>query len=199
MNRTKQLLNSIRQQRVSAVLAAFLLMTAVALGQNPPLSGDPYTPRGTPESPDGRYKWVVRSGHRIQYELIDLSSGKAITSVNAYYSEPNSANLQFAKAYGVFWNQDGTVVALDELNRRRAGYLYFFVLRNGIASEIRASNLIPLTPDADEGRIVVDLGWVSATRIQVRQAVKTRRGDFYSKYFIIDFTNPNVPSVQPVS
>jgi hypothetical protein len=197
MNRTKQLLNSIRQQRLSLMLAGLCLMTGVALAQNPPLSGDPYAPRGTPGSPDGQYEWVVRSGHRIRYELIDLSSGKAITSVNAYYPEPNSSNLQFAKAYGVFWNEDGTVVALDELNRRRAGFLYFFVLRNGIVGEIRMSNLIPLTSDADEGRIVVDPGWVSATRIQVRQAVKTRRGDFYSKYFIIDFTNPNAPVVQP--
>jgi hypothetical protein len=198
MNRTKQLLNSICRQRLSAVVAALCLMTGVALGQNPPLSGDPYSPRGTPESPDGQYEWVVRSSHRIRYELIDLNSGKAIISVNAYYPEPNRSNFQFAKAYGVFWNEDGTVVALDELNRRRAGYLYFFVLHNGIVSEIRTSKLIALTPDADEGRIVVDPGWVSATRIQVGQAVKTRRGDFYSNYFIIDFTNPNVPVVRPV-
>jgi hypothetical protein len=198
MTRTKLLLNSVRRQRRSAFIAVSWLMTAFALGQNPPLSGDPYAARGKAESPDGRYEWVVRSGHRIQYELIDLRSGKAIASVNACYPEPNSSNLQFAKAYGVFWNEDGTVVALDELNRRRAGCLYFFLLRYGIVREIRANNLIPPTPDADESRIVVDPGWVSATRIHVRRAVKTHRGDFYSQYFIIDFTSPNAPSVQPV-
>jgi hypothetical protein len=198
MNRTKLLLISIRRQRRSALFAVLWSITAVATGQNPPLSGDPYTPRGKAASPDGQYEWVVHSGHQIHYELIDLRSGKAIASVNAYYPEPNSSNLQFAKAYGVFWNDDGTVVALDELNRRRAGYLYFFVLRHGTFTEIRAGNLIPLPADADEGRIVIDPGWVGAMRIQVRQAVKTRRGDFQSKYFIIDFTNPNTPSVQPV-
>ena len=198
MNRTKLLRNSVYRHSGSALIAVSWFMTAFALAQNPPLSGDPYAARGNAESSDGRYEWVVRSGSRIQYKLIDLRGGQAIASVNACYPEPNSSNLQFAKAYGVFWNEDGTVVALDELNRRRAGYLYFFVLRNGIVSEIRANNLIPPTPDADESRIVVDPGWVSPTRIQVRRAVKTRRGDFYSKYFIIDFTSPNAPSVQPV-
>jgi hypothetical protein len=198
MNRTKLLLNSVHRRPGSALIAVSWLMTAFALAQNPPESGDPYAARGNAESPDARYEWVVRSRSRIQYKLIDLRGGKAIASVNACYPEPNSSNLQFAKACGVFWNEDGTVVALDELNRRRAGYLYFFVLRNGIVSEIRANNLIPPTPDADESRIVVDPGWVSPTRIQVRRAVKTRRGDFYSKYFIIDFASSNAPSVQPV-
>jgi hypothetical protein len=173
-------------------------MTAVAPAQNPPLPSDPYALRGKPESPDGQYEWVVSVGYRIKYELRDLRTGKAIASVNAYYSEPNNSNLQFANAYGIYWNEDGTVVALDELNRRRAGYLYFFVLRNGIVSEIRAGNLIPLSPYENEGRIVVDPGWVSATRIRVRQAAKTRRGEFLSKHFTIDFSNPSAPSVQPV-
>jgi hypothetical protein len=172
-------------------------MASAAIGQNPPLAGDPYVPRGKPTSPDGTYDWRVDSDGQIRYELINVRTGKTLTSINAYYPEANSSDLRYAKAFGVFWNDDGTVVALDELNRRRAGNLYFFLLRGGLVSEIRSENLIPLPVDADEGRLVVDPGWVSPTTIRVRQAVKTKKGEFSSKYFSIDFGNPDAPKASP--
>lgn len=168
----------------------------VAIAQNPPLAGDPYVPRGKPTSPDGTLEWKVDSTARIRYRLINVQTGKELVSVNAYYPEANSSDLQYAKAIGVFWNEEGTVVALDELNRRRAGNLYFFILRGGMVTEIRPEKLIPLPADADECRLVVDPGWISPTTIRVRQAVKTKKGDFSSKYFSIDFMNPDAPKVQ---
>ena len=66
-----------------------------------------------------------------------------------------------------------------------------------MVSEIRPEKLIPLPADADEGRLVVDPGWVSPTTIRVRQAVKTRKGEFASRYFTIDFANPDIPKVEP--
>lgn len=181
------------------LLGASLLtscIATIAIAQNPPLAGDPYVPRGKPTSPDGKFEWKIDSATRIRYQLVDVQSGKVLASVNAYYPQANSSDLQYAKAIGVFWNEEGTVVALDELNRRRAGILYFFILRGGTVTEIRPERLIPLPADADEGRLVVDPGWVSPTTIRVRQPVKTKKGDFSSKYFSIDFTNPNAPKVQ---
>ncbi len=171
-------------------------MASAAIAQNPPLAGDPYVPRGNSTSPDGKYEWRVDSATQIRYQLINVQTGKELASVNAYYPEANSSDLRYAKAFGVFWNDEGTIVALDELNRRRAGNLYFFLLRGGMVSEIRSEKLIPLPADADEGRLVVDPGWVSPTTIRVRQAVKTKEGQFSSKYFSIDFGNPDAPKIQ---
>ncbi|HZC59575.1 MAG TPA: hypothetical protein VE154_06240 [Chthoniobacterales bacterium] len=173
------------------------LLACTGSAQNPPLAGDPYVQRGKSTSPDGKYEWRVYATDEIRYQLINLQTGKELAAVNAYYPDPNSSNLHYAKAYGVFWNEDGTVVALDELNRRRAGNLYFFILRGGMVSEIRPEKLIPLPADADEGRLVVDPGWVSSTTIRVRQAVKTRKGEFASRYFTIDFANPDIPKAEP--
>ena len=119
-----------------------------------------------------------------------------MVTVNAYYPEANSANIQYAKACGIFWNQDGTVVALDELNRRRAGHLCFFLLRKSAVQEIRSENILPIPSSADEGRVVVDPGWLSGTKIRVRQAVKTKAGEFVSKFFTIDFANPEGLKIQ---
>jgi hypothetical protein len=179
------------------ILTLFLLTTTLA-AQNPPISGDPYASRGNPKSPDGKYEWIIRTTNPIRYELVDLSAGKPIATVNAYYPEANSSNIQYAKAYGVFWSKDGTVVALDELNRRRAGHLYFFILRMGKVREIRGENLIPTPSYAEEGRIVVDPGWVSSTEIRVRQALKTKTSEFVSHYFTVDLANPDDPRIQPV-
>ena len=179
----------------TALIAWLLACTGSA--QNPPLSGDPYLQRGKSTSPDGKYEWRVYVTDEVRYQLINLQTGKGMAAVNAYYPDPNSSNLHYAKAYGVFWNEDGTIVALDELNRRRAGKLYFFVLRGGMVSEIRSEKLIPLPADADEGRLVVDPGGVSSTAIRVRQAVKTRKGEFASRYFTIGFANPDMPEVEP--
>ena len=113
------------------------------------------------------------------------------------FRSANSANIQYAKAWGIFWNKDGTVVALDELNRRRAGHLYFFLLRKGTVQEIRSENILPIPSSADEGRVVVDPGWLSGTKIRVRQAMKTKAGEFVSKFFTIDFANPEDLKIQP--
>ena len=181
---------------ITRMLILSLLAVSVA-AQNPPDRGDPYVLRGNPKSPDGKYEWVVRTNNPIRYELINVRDGKEVVTVNAYYPDVNSSNIQYAKAYGIFWNKDGTVVALDELNRRRAGHLYFFILRNGTAHEIRSENIFPIPLYADERRVVIDPGWVSGTKILVRQALKTRLGELVSKYFTVDFANPDDPKIQP--
>ena len=173
------------------------LLAVSAAAQNPPDRGDPYVLRGNPKSPDGKYEWAVRTNNPIRYELINVPDGKEVVTVNAYYPDVNSSNIQYAKASGIFWNKDGTVVALDELNRRRAGHLYFFILRNGTVHEIRSENIFPIPLYADECRVVVDPGWVSGTKIRIRQALKTRLGEFVSKYFSVDFANPDDPKIQP--
>jgi hypothetical protein len=174
------------------------LLAVSAVAQNPPEVGNPYASRGDPISPNGKYEWVVRTAYPIRYELIDRSSGKTIVIVKAYYPDVDSANIQFAKANGVFWNLDGTVVALDELNRRRAGRLYFFTLRNGQVHEIPSESVIPIPASADEGRLVVDPGWISRTKIRVRLALKARSAEITSKCFLIDFGDPDRPIVQSV-
>jgi hypothetical protein len=173
------------------------LLAVSAAAQNPPETGDPYVLRGNPKSPDGKYEWAVRTTNPIRYELVNLPDGKEVVTVNAYNPGVNSSNIQYAKAYGIFWNKDGTVVALDELNRRRAGHLYFFILRSGTVREIHSENIFPIPLYADECRVVVDPGWVSGTKIRVRQALKTRSGEFVSKYFTVDFANPDDPKIQP--
>src|SRR6478672_2667159 len=107
-----------------------LLLVISAEAQNPPETDDPDASRGNPKSPDGAYEWVVRADTSIRYELIDHSNRQKIMTVSAYYPDVDSANIRYARASGFFWNQDGTIVALDELNRRRAGRLYFFTLRS---------------------------------------------------------------------
>jgi hypothetical protein len=181
----------------SAIMFTLCLWTAATSAQNPPMTGDPYASRGNPKSPDGEYEWIVKATNPIRYQLVDLAAGKTIVSVNAYYPEANRSNIHYAKACGIFWNQNGTVVALDELNRRRAGHLYFFILRNGKVNEIRSEDIFPIPPSCDENRVVVDPGWVSGTEIRVRQALKTNSGEFVSKYFTIDFADLDHPKIRP--
>jgi hypothetical protein len=182
---------------VPARILTLCLLTAAATAQNPPMTGNPYVSRGNPKSPNGKYEWILRTTHPIRYELVNALDGKGMVTVNAYYPDANSANIQYAKAWGIFWNKDGTVVALDELNRRRAGHLYFFLLRKGTVQEIRSENILPIPSSADEGRVVVDPGWLSGTKIRVRQAMKTKAGEFVSKFFTIDFANPEDLKIQP--
>jgi hypothetical protein len=183
---------------VRALIFILFLSAGFATAQNPPMTGDPYAPRGNPKSPDGKYEWIVQTTNPIHYELIRVADEKALVTVNAYYPEANGSNIRYAKAYGVSWSKDEKVVALDELNRRRAGHLYFFDLGNGKMREIRSENILPIPSYADEGRVVVDPGWVSATKIRVRQALKTKAGEFVSKYFTIDFADPDNLKVEPV-
>jgi hypothetical protein len=171
------------------MMLTLYLLTATLTAQNPPMAGDPYASRGNPKSPDGKYEWTVRTTNPIRYELVDVLNGKPVVTVNAYYPEVNSSNIRYAKAYGIFWNKAGTVVALDELNRRRAGHLYIFILRGGIVHEIRDENVVPMPSYAEEGRVVVDPGWVTGTEMGVRQALKTKTGEFASRYFIVDLAD----------
>ena len=177
------------------MLTIFLLAVS-AQAQNPPETGDPYVSRGNPKSPNGKYEWAVRTNYPIRYELIETSSGKTLATVRAYYPDVDCANVQYAKANGVFWNRDGTIVALDELNRRRAGRLYFFSLRNGSARETPSESIVPISASADEGRLVIDPGWISSTKIRVRLALKGSSGDATSRYYLIDFSEPDRPLVR---
>jgi hypothetical protein len=161
------------------------------------MTGDPYRPRGNPKSPDGKFEWSIRTTCPIRYELVNVPDGKVVLTVSSYYPEANSSNIRYAKAYGVFWNKDGTVVALDELNRRRAGHLYFFILRGRTVRKIPSEKIFPLPSYAEEARVVVDPGWVSETKIRVRQALETKAGEFMSKFFTIDFENPDDLKTQP--
>jgi hypothetical protein len=178
-------------------LLTLFLLTATATAQNPPMTGDPYASRGNPKSPDGKYELIVQTANPIRYILMNVPEGKELLTINAYYPEANSSNILYAKACGVFWNKDGAMVALDELNRRRAGHLYFFLLPNGRVHEIRAEDIFSVPPYAEEARVVVDPGWVSGTEIRVRQALKTKAGEFVSKYFKIDFANPDNLKIEP--
>jgi hypothetical protein len=181
-----------------ALILILSLSASLATGQNPPATGDPYAPRGNPKSPDGKYEWIVQTTNPIRYELVNAAEGSELATVNAYYPEANGPNIRYAKAYGIFWSKDGKVVALDELNRRRAGHLYFFVFGNGKMREIRAAKILPIPAYADEGRVVVDPGWVSTTKIRVREALKTKAGEFVTKYFTIDFADPDNLKLEPV-
>ena len=176
---------------------AFHFFAGCLFAQNPPLTGDPYTPRGRARSPDGRYEWRIRTVPTIRYELIHIATGNAIATVNAYYPDPDEMNIRYAQATGFYWNRDGSVVALDELNRRRAGYLYFFVLQGGRVALRRAEQLIPI-PKTEEGRLVVDPGWIAPTKIRVRLAAQYGGSIPTSRFYLIDFSNPDVPQVQPV-
>jgi hypothetical protein len=171
------------------------LLAATLLGQNPPLSGNPYAPRGEPKSPDGIYEWIVKTNPTIRYELINIGSKTAVASVDCYYPDPNEMNIRYANAFGVFWNEASSVVALDELNRRRAGHLYFFTLTEGKVREYQVEQVIPIPKTADEARFVVDSGWISPTKIRVRLAVKSRGTGPTSKFYIVDFSNPDTPKV----
>lgn len=173
-----------------ATVAMFVLGNA--FGQTPPKTGDPYVPRGQPSSPDGKYTIVVKTSPKIGYDLIEKATSRVVASVGAYYPEANEFNEKYAKALGVFWNAAGNVVALDELNRRTAGYLYFLVLYNGTVAEIKADSLIPIPRSADLGRTVVDKGWISPTKVTVRLSL-TEAGEHTDTFYIVDFSDPRHP------
>ena len=174
-----------------------LWLLAVSSGaQNPPEKGDPYVLRGHPISPNGRYEWCVRTNYPIRYELIETSDGKMLATVKAYYPDVENSNAQYAHAIGVYWNWDGTIVALDELNRRRAGRLYFFILRNGNVREMSSESVVPIPASAVEGRAVVDPGWISGTKIRIRIALKAKDGEITSRFYLIDFADPDRPVVR---
>jgi hypothetical protein len=175
---------------------ALHFVAAAVFGQNLALTGEPFAPRGKSKSPDGNYEWIVKTLPAVRYELINLGTKNAIATVSSYYPDPDETSMRYANAVGVYWNQDSSVVALDELNRRRAGHLFFFALSGGTAHEYRAEQFVVTPKTADEARFVVDPGWISSTKIRIRLATKTRESDSTSKFFLIDFSNPNAPQVQ---
>lgn len=173
-----------------------LITAETMIGQTPPLAGEPYASRGNPRSPDGKHVWLIKNSPLIEYILEQNSSGKVLTKVPAYYPQPDPDNLKYARAYGVFWNSTGTIVALDELNRRRAGQLYFFQIQDGQARQIKIGALVPIPPSAAEIRLVVDPGWQSETKIRLRQSVKQKDGTFTDNFFLVDFSDPTRPKVE---
>jgi hypothetical protein len=185
----------------------FMMFSAAAIigdihGQevttNPPYpSQNPYAPRGNPASPNGRYAWVVATSDTVAYQLIDSSNGRALATLKSYFPDSGGSEaIRYAKAFGVYWNADSNLVALDELNYRRAGYLYFFSIRDGVVKKIEMKPPKPL--DADEARLCADKGWISPLRFSVRQAVKLTSGNFKSDYYSIDFEDLDHPKIQPV-
>jgi hypothetical protein len=176
---------------------AFHFVATFSLAQNPPLTVHPYATRGNAKSPDGKYEWIVKSSPTIQYELIDTATKNAIATVKSYYPDRDEMNVRYANAVGAYWNQDSSVVALDELNRRRAGYLYFFTLTNGKVRKFRAEQFVPLPKTFDEARFAIDGGWISPVKIRIRLAEKSVRSNPKSIFYVIDFSNPNSPQIQP--
>src|SRR5215469_7902646 len=174
------------------LLAIFFLGTIDCLwAQNPPISGDLFAPRGERRSPNGKFEWRVRDLPPMRYELINLATGKPIAVVASYYSSPGDS--RYAHAVGVYWNSESTVVALDELNRRRAGYLYFFVVHNSTAKGMRAERMVPVPTTVDEARLVVDPGWITPGKVRVRLTEKFPARTPESKFYLIDFSDPENP------
>src|SRR5208283_1244853 len=95
--------------------------------------------------------------------------------------------LRYARAVAVYWNKNSNLVALDELNYRRAGDIYFFSIQDGKAKQIEVS--VPKPPDADETRLCADKSWISPTKFSLRQAIRLKDGDFQSKYYTLDLAN----------
>jgi hypothetical protein len=184
-----------KQKHMKTFVFILLGLTAVAApGENPPKTGNPYFPRGQATSPNGNYEVVVKTSPELRYELVEKTTAKVLASVSAYYPETNEFNEKYAKAVGVYWNTEGNIVAIDELNRRAAGYLYFLVLQNGSVKEIKADTLIPVPRSADLGRTVIDRGWLTPTRITVRLSL-SERGQHTDSFYTIDFADPRHPTV----
>jgi hypothetical protein len=164
---------------------------------NPPYpSNNPYTPRGDPQSPDGRYGWVVSTTNPVRYELLDTTSRTALATLESYFADSGGAEaVHYAQAYGVYWNKDSSLVALDELNYRRAGKLYFFALEDGKAKPINVDQLIPIPINSVENRLCADRAWISPLKFSVRLAMKLRNGEFKSKFLVIDFSDADHPTV----
>jgi hypothetical protein len=165
---------------------------------NPPYpSQNPYAPRGNPASPNRRYAWVVATSGTVAYQLVDSSNGRTLFTVKSYFADSGGPEaIRYTKAFGVYWNADSNLVAVDELNYRRAGYLYFFSIRDGVVKKIAISP--PKPPDADETRLCADKGWIAPASFSLRQAVKLTSGNFKSDYYSIDFGDLDHPKIQPV-
>jgi hypothetical protein len=111
-----------------------------------------------------------------------------------FANSDNRTAIHYARALGVYRNRDSNIVALDELNYRRAGCLYFFSVKDGNAKQIDVT--VPAPRDSDETRLCTDKAWVSSSKFSARQARKLKGGAYQSKYYIIDFANEDHPVVR---
>jgi hypothetical protein len=179
-----------------------LLGLATIYGQertvNPPYSSSNlHAPRGNPESPDGRFEWRVKTSDPVAYQLVQKSDQKLLVAVPSELAAAGGEPaVRYARAYGVYWNRDSDLVVLDELNYRRAGQIYFYHLRDGVPVELPVATKIPRPAGADEVRLVADKGWISPTKFSVRQAMKSKGGDFKSLHYVVDLSDPQHPKVE---
>ena len=186
--------------RLIVIIALWISIAGYVCGQevpttNPPYpSNNPFAPRGNPKSPNGRYDWVVNTTNPVRYKLVDTTSGKVLATLKSYFADSGGQEaIRYAQAYGVYWNNDSSLVSLDELNYRRAGKLYFFALQEGKAKPINVDQLIPIPANSVEDRLCADKAWVSPLKFSVRLAMKLKNGEIESKFFVIDFSNLDHP------
>jgi hypothetical protein len=96
----------------------------------------------------------------------------------------------------VYWNDRSNLVALDELNYRRAGRLYLFWIQDGKARPIPFEGLITPPAGATEARFCVRHGWRSATQLSIRLAAQLSSGEVISKGYMVDVGDPTHPKIQ---
>lgn len=163
---------------------------------NPPYPSDSRSaPRSRRNSPNGRYEWVVNETSPVSYQLVDKMSRTICFTIKCYFADSdNRTAIRYAPLLGVYWNRDSNIVALDEFNYRRAGYLYFCSVKDGNAKQIEVD--IPAPREFDETRLCTDKAWVSSSTFSVRQATKLKGGGYQSNYYIIDFANEDHPTVR---
>jgi hypothetical protein len=153
-----------------------------------PFTENPYAPRGNSRSPNGEYQWIVQTKEPVSYQLIRTTTHQILILVPSYFGkEGGSFAIKYAKAFGIYWNRDSSLVVLDELNYRRAGELYIYRVQDGTAKPIPVNNLFTKPVGSDEFRICADKGWISPTRFSVRAAIHLQDGSFKSEYAEIVF------------
>jgi hypothetical protein len=103
-------------------------------------------PRSSRTSPNGEYEWVVNETAPVSYQLLDRRSHAVCATIRSYFADSDSRlAIGYASRVSSYWNTDSNIVALDELNYRRAGCLYFFSVEHGDLKQIEVC--IPAPPD----------------------------------------------------
>ena len=157
----------------------------------------PVLPRQDRRSPDERYEWRIEGHDPVRYELVEAGSQRVLATVKDYfYDQGQALALRHAQGVAVYWNDRSNLVALDELNYRRAGRLYLFWIQNGKARPIPFEGLITPPAGATEARFCVRRGWKSATQLFIRLAAQLSSGEVISKGYVIDAGDPTHPKVQ---
>lgn len=156
------------------------------------------SPQSSRTSPNGEYEWVVNETAPVSYQLLDLRRHAVCATIKSYFADSDSRlAIGYASRVNTYWNTDSNMVALDELNYRRAGCLYFFSVGHGNSKQIEVR--VPAPPDFDEARLCADKAWISPSRFSVRQAIKLKTGGFQSKYYIIDLESRTSPTWRPIA